>query len=77
MKGTYILLETNYSQSDYIAESRLVMRHNNQVEGIFVYVSLRFHLQNRRTKLNFQLNFRTMCKLSDLYSGVFQTQSSG
>ena len=34
-------------------------------------------MQNRRTKWNFPLNFRTMCKLSDLYSGIFQTQSSG
>ena len=42
-----------------------------------IYVSLRLRVQNRRTKWNFQLNFRTMCKLSDLYSGIFQTQSSG
>ena len=28
-------------------------------------------------KWNFPLNFRTMRKLSDLYSGIFQTQSSG
>ena len=26
---------------------------------------------------DFPLNFRTMRKLSDLYSGIFQTQSSG
>ena len=30
-----------------------------------------------RAKWNFPLNFRTMRKLSDLYSGIFQTQSSG
>ena len=42
-----------------------------------VYVSLRLRVQNRRTKWNFPLNFRTMRKLSDLYSGIFQTQSSG
>ena len=41
------------------------------------YVSLRLRVQNRRTKWNFPLNFRTMRKLSDLYSGLFQTQSSG
>ena len=41
------------------------------------YVSLRLRVQNRRKKWNFPLNFRTMCKLSDLYSGIFQTQSSG
>ena len=41
------------------------------------YVSLRLRVQNRRTKWNFPLNFRTMRKLSDLYSGIFQTQSSG
>ena len=34
-------------------------------------------MQNRRKKWNFPLNFRTMRKLSDLYSGIFQTQSSG
>ena len=28
-------------------------------------------------KWNFPLNFQTMRKLSDLYSGIFQTQSSG
>ena len=42
-----------------------------------IYVSLRLRVQNRRTKWNFLLNFRTMRKLSDLYSGIFQTQSSG
>ena len=30
-----------------------------------------------KEKWNFPLNFRTMHKLSDLYSGIFQTQSSG
>ena len=39
--------------------------------------SLRLRVQNRRTKWNFPLNFRTMRKLSELYSGIFQTQSSG
>ena len=42
-----------------------------------IYVSLRLRVQNRRKKWNFPLNFRTMHKLSDLYSGIFQTQSSG
>ena len=42
-----------------------------------VYVSLRLRVQNRRKNWNFPLNFRTMCKMSDLYSGIFQTQSSG
>ena len=41
-----------------------------------IYVSLRLRVQNRRKKWNFPLNFRTMHKLSDLYSGIFQTQSS-
>ena len=41
------------------------------------YVSLRLRVQNRRKKWNFPLNFRTMRKLSDLYSRIFQTQSSG
>ena len=44
---------------------------------IYIYVSLRLRVQNRRKKWNFPLNFRTMRKLSDLYSGIFQTQSSG
>ena len=39
-----------------------------------IYVSLRLRMQNQR---NFPLNFRTMHKLSELYSGIFQTQSSG
>ena len=43
----------------------------------FLYVSHRLRVQNRRKKWNFPLNFRTMHKLSDLYSGIFQTQSSG
>ena len=34
-------------------------------------------MQNRRKKWNFLLNFRTMGKLSDHYSRIFQTQSSG
>ena len=42
-----------------------------------LYVSLRLRVQNRRKKWNFPLNFQTMRKLSDLYSGIFQTQSSG
>ena len=41
------------------------------------YVLLRLRVQNRRTKWNFPLNFRTMRKLSELYSGIFQTQLSG
>ena len=44
---------------------------------IYIYVSLRLCMQNQRKKWNFPLNFRTMHKLSDLYSGIFQTQSSG
>ena len=44
---------------------------------INIYVSLRLHVQNQRKKWNFPLNFWTMRKLSDLYSGIFQTQSSG
>ena len=49
----------------------IVKRH------MVIYVSLRLHVQNRRKKWNFPLNFRTMRKLSDLYSRIFQTQSSG
>ena len=44
---------------------------------IYIYVSLRFCVQNRRTKWNFLPNYQTMRKLSDLYSRIFQTQSSG
>ena len=47
------------------------------VNSVNIYVSLRLRMQNRRTKWNFPPNFRTMRKLSDLYSGIFQTQSSG
>ena len=35
-------------------------------------VSLRLRVQNQRKKWNFPINFRTMRKLSDLYSGIFQ-----
>ena len=38
----------------------------------FIYVSLQLRVQNRRKKWNFLLNFHTMHKLSDLYSGIFQ-----
>ena len=41
------------------------------------YVSLQLCVQNRRRKWNFPLNFHTMRKLSERYSGIFQTQSSG
>ena len=44
---------------------------------LFIYVSFLLRMQNRRKKWNFPLNFCTMRKLSDLYSGIFQTQSSG
>ena len=43
----------------------------------YIYVSLCLCVQNWRKKWNFPLNFCTMRKLSDLYSGIFQTQSSG
>ena len=36
------------------------------------YVLLRLRVQNRRKKWNFPLNFCTMRKLSELYSGIFQ-----
>ena len=42
-----------------------------------LYVSLQLHMQNQRKKWNFLLNFQTMCKLSERYSRIFQTQSSG
>ena len=45
--------------------------------GLVIYVSLRLCMQNRRKKWNFLPYFHTMRKLSDLYSGIFQTQSSG
>ena len=37
-----------------------------------IYVSLQLRMQNRRRKWNFLLNFRTMCKLSERFSGIFQ-----
>ena len=48
-----------------------------KIKREITYVSLRLRVQNRRKKWNFPLNFRTMHKLSDLYSGIFETQSSG
>ena len=41
------------------------------------YVSLQLRMQNRRKKWNFLLNFWNMRKLSECYSRIFQTQSSG
>ena len=41
-------------------------------EIMHAYVLLRLRVQNRRKKWNFPLNFRTMRKLSELYSGIFQ-----
>ena len=58
----------------------MYVRYNNNsrtcVHCYIAYVLLRLRVQNRRKKWNFPLNFRTMRKLSDLYSGIFQTQSS-
>ena len=42
-----------------------------------LYVSLQLCVQNQRKKWNFPLNFQTMRKLSEHYSRIFQTQSSG
>ena len=56
--------------TDYIMENK-----SHLPEG--VYVSLQLHMQNQRKKWNFPLNFQTMCKLSERYSRIFQTQSSG
>ena len=49
----------------------------NRYKDMYRYVSLHLRVQNRRKKWNSPLNFRTMRKLSELYSGIFQTQSSG
>ena len=43
-----------------------------KLKMVTTYVSLQLRVQNRRKKWNFPLNFRTMRKLSDLYSGIFQ-----
>ena len=40
--------------------------------GYFKYVSLQLRVQNRKRKWNFPLNFRTMRKLYECYSGIFQ-----
>ena len=42
------------------------------VQCLNLYVLLRLRVQNRRKKWNFPLNFRTMHKLSELYSGILQ-----
>ena len=53
-------------------------RSARRMSGTMItYVLLRLRVQNRRKKWNFPLNFRTMRKLSELYSRIFQTQSSG
>ena len=41
-------------------------------EKLVSYVSLQLRVQNRRRKWNFPLNFRTMHKLYERYSGIFQ-----
>ena len=58
--------------NNYSKQERIML--NVTVPSIleFIYVSLGLRVQNRRKKWNFPLNFRTMCKLSDLYSGIFQ-----
>ena len=50
---------------------------SEQKTHTYIYVSLRLRVQNRRRKWNFPLNFCTLHKLSEHYSGIFQTQSSG
>ena len=39
---------------------------------IYIYVSLQLRVQNWRREWNFPLNFHTMRKLSQCYSGIFQ-----
>ena len=54
----------------------MVVKHR-RFKSIYIYVSLQLRVQNRRKKWNFPLNFWTMRKLSERYSGIFQTQSFG
>ena len=81
----YALQERN--KTEFFLNERLTFLHYlfiihydhlliNSMYG-YTYVLLRSRVQNRRTKWNFPLNFHTMHKLSELYSGIFQTQSSG
>ena len=50
---------------------RVQVDNSNVTKLDIKYVSLRLRMQNRRTKLNFLLNFRTLRKLSELYSRIF------
>ena len=75
-----LLGDFNYRTNNYRIHSQKSNSDINHYTSIFtcyykhtlIYVSLRLRVQNRRKKWNFPLNFRTMCKLSDLYSGIFQ-----
>ena len=64
-----------YDSEAHVVNSTFTGNKGEKAGGI--YVLLRLRVQNRRTKWNFPLNFRTMRKLSELYSGIFQTQLSG
>ena len=55
----------------FLAETKII--HSSELYMfVYPYVSLQLRVQNRRRKWNFPLNFRTMCKLSECYSGIFQ-----
>ena len=84
--STFMILTRLYNMAPVLSLYRrlinymTVNRKNNLFSKGFydkTKVLLRLRVQNRRKKWNFPLNFRTMRKLSDLYSGIFQTQSSG
>ena len=73
----YLSRSLSLSRSQFHAVCISYEDHHLWYQNAYIYVSLRLSMQNRRKKWNFPLNFCTMRKLSDLYSGIFQTQSSG
>ena len=54
----------------------LVSEEYSEISNDICLTSL-MRAKPKEKKWNFPLNFHTMRKLSDLYSGIFQTQSSG
>ena len=66
--------EAEYMKLRFIAARHYASR--GHWDDAYAYVPLCLRMQNRRKKWNFLFNFRTMRKLSELYSGIFKTQSS-
>ena len=70
MKASFINPQKPSDSSTLSVQSGRHIQCHSFYENI--YVSLKLRVRNRRKKWNFLLNFRTMRKLSELYSRIFQ-----